>query len=246
MKSSGIYKIQSIIKPDRIYVGSAVNLEERWRKHKQHLRKQCHHNPKIQHHYNKYGEADLEFKVIVCCDKETLIAYEQFYIDALNPYFNICRNAGNTLGQKPWLGRKMSEETKKKLSIANKGKRKGIKGKPLSPERIQHLREINTGRKMSLESRQKMSAAKKGKPRAGRPHTEESKRKMSIARMGNKNALGAKRSPEVILQMSQRMKGKPSPFKGKHMTEEHKAKMIESRQRNRLLKELLQNTPSHV
>lgn len=246
MKASGIYRIQSTKKPERVYVGSAVNLEARWKEHLKQLRGHRHHSIKLQRHYDKYGEIDLTFNPIVCCDKENLITYEQFYIDALAPYFNICRNAGNTLGQKPWLGRKMSEETKKKLSIANKGKRKGIKGKPLSPERIQQLREINTGRKMSLESRMKMSAAKKGKARAGRPHTEESKRKMSIARMGNKNALGAKRSPEVILQMSLRMKGKPSPFKGRHMTDEHKAKMIATRQHNRLLKEQLLNTPSHV
>ena len=30
---TGIYKIQSIIKPERIYIGSAVYVDKRWKEH---------------------------------------------------------------------------------------------------------------------------------------------------------------------------------------------------------------------
>ena len=54
---SGIYKIQSIIKPERCYIGSAVNIQKRWRDHKRELRNNKHSNKKLQNHCNKYGES---------------------------------------------------------------------------------------------------------------------------------------------------------------------------------------------
>ena len=55
------------------------------------------------------------------------------------------------------LGKKTSEETKKKISIANLGRK-------VSNETREKLRIINLGRKHSKETLEKMSVAKKGKP----------------------------------------------------------------------------------
>ena len=66
-------------------------------------------------------------------------------------------------------GKTFSEETKKKISAAKKGKPAWNKGKP-SP---------NKGKKLSEEHKKKLSAALKGKP-----FSEETKRKMSEARKG--------------------------------------------------------------
>ena len=33
MKISGIYKIESKLKPERIYIGSTININIRWNKH---------------------------------------------------------------------------------------------------------------------------------------------------------------------------------------------------------------------
>jgi len=245
MNETGIYKIQSKLKTNRCYVGSAVNFKERRREHLKLLRGGRHHSIKLQRHYDKYGENDLIFSLIIGCDKEALIVHEQFYIDALSPYFNICRYAGNTIGQRPMLGKKCSDETKKKISIANKGRKHPYRKR--TPEQIEKTRQALLGRKRTPEAREKMSLAKKGKKLGPRgPITEETRRKMSISQKGNRNALGAKRSPETIMQMSLRMKGKPSCFKGRHMTSEHKTKMIATRKRNKLLKEQAQNIFSHV
>lgn len=99
-KYSGIYQIQSKIKPDRIYVGSAVYVTERRRIHLHDLRLNKHHSGRLQNHYNKYGEEDLVFSVLCKCEKEQLIQFEQYFIDFYHPYFNICQIAGSLLGTK--------------------------------------------------------------------------------------------------------------------------------------------------
>jgi group I intron endonuclease len=119
---SGIYKIQSISHPERCYIGSAVDITDRWRRHLKRLDKNNHHSHKLQRHYSKYGKEDLVFSIITPCDREDLkpikgiIRPEQFFIWAYDPYFNECKTAGSVLGYH-WT---TSDEHKRKLSIANK------------------------------------------------------------------------------------------------------------------------------
>jgi group I intron endonuclease len=115
-----IYKISSIIKPHRVYVGSAVNFKARKSVHISQLRSGKHHSKKLQRHFNKYGEGDIIFSVIESVDdKSFLIKREQFYIDAFSPYFNTCPTAGSNLGRK--FGA-FSKERSIKQSKALKGK----------------------------------------------------------------------------------------------------------------------------
>jgi len=97
---SAIYKIQSLIKPERVYIGSAINIGNRWNIHLFKLRRKEHHSLKLQNHFNKYGEADLQFSILLGCDKEDLIKTEQYFIDSYKPWFNICQFAGSPLGSK--------------------------------------------------------------------------------------------------------------------------------------------------
>ena len=80
----GIYKISSKIKPECIYLGSAVSIKKRWANHLSDLRKKKHHNNILQNHYTKYGEQDLVFSILLQCEKEDLIKNEQYFIDTLN------------------------------------------------------------------------------------------------------------------------------------------------------------------
>jgi len=61
---TGVYKIQSKIHPDRIYIGSTINITNRIKQHLDLLRRNRHFNKKLQLHYDKYGETDLEFEII--------------------------------------------------------------------------------------------------------------------------------------------------------------------------------------
>jgi group I intron endonuclease len=143
---TGIYKIQSIKKSDRIYIGSAINITDRWSLHLSKLKQGKHHSAKLQNHYNKYGKNDLQFSVLICCDKENLLANEQFFIDSYNPYFNICKKAGSMLGIKRGT---ISAEHKNNLSKALQGRKSPMKGKHLSEETKQLQREKHLGRHFS-------------------------------------------------------------------------------------------------
>jgi hypothetical protein len=132
MKISGIYKIQSIIKPQRCYIGSAVNIHKRWWNHAWELRNNRHHSIILQRHYNKYGEADLQFSVLLGCNKEDLVSIEQYFVDFYNPYFNINKITRRGYGM---LGLHHSNETKLLQSRSHKGCRawnKGTKGLSVS------------------------------------------------------------------------------------------------------------------
>ena len=145
MTLTGIYQIQSKVHPERIYIGSAVDIDDRWRCHLKKLRKNKHHSNKLQHHFNKYGITDLVFSIIALCSKEELrpvngiIWIEQFFILAYKfkgtnrPYFNMVDFAGSSLGYKftdkqrkrtsdGHRGISQSEETKKKKSDLFKGR----------------------------------------------------------------------------------------------------------------------------
>jgi len=153
MKVTGIYKIQSIKKPKRCYIGSAINIYSRWATHLSNLRKNTHHSIILQNHFNKYGESDLQFSILLGCEENELIRIEQYFIDSYKPYFNVCMYAfsrkgtklseearkkrslllkgnKNRLGKQPWnKGKHWSEEHKKKLSEAHKGQTAWNKGK---------------------------------------------------------------------------------------------------------------------
>lgn len=161
---SGIYIIKTKIN-NRFYIGSAVNLYSRKHTHLTHLRQNKHRNAKLQRFVNKYGIDNLFFECIELCEKEDLIIREQFYIDTLNPFYNIARIAGSTLGvkitkeqseklsklrkgKKFSLGRVLSQETKDKIS--KKAKERG-----LHPNFIKASIKANRGRKHTKESIEK-------------------------------------------------------------------------------------------
>lgn len=202
MRIGGIYKIQSVIKPERFYIGSAVYIKGRWSSHLNDLRKTKHHSPKLQYHFNKYGESDLVFITVEVCLKEFLISREQYYIDTLNPWFNIYKIAGSSAGHKQTeehkkklsiahTGKKLPEEQKIKIGLASKGNKYRL-GQTSSEETRKKISESNTGRVVSKETRNKISIT-----HLGRSKSEDARKKM----LGNKNGLGNKaHSGEVHTQ----------------------------------------------
>jgi NUMOD3 motif len=139
----------------------------------------------------------------------------------------------------------MSEETKqkireKKLGVprpawiiekmrqANIGRPSWIKGKHLSEEQKEKLREFRLGKKLSEETKRKISEAERGEknPFYGKKHSEETKRKISEANRGNPGPnKGKPMSEDTKRKLSEAKKGTPSTFKGKTHTKESKEKM---------------------
>jgi len=222
---SGIYQIQSKRKPERIYIGSAVNIHKRWGRHLFYLRKNKHPNKKLQRHYSKYGEVDLMFLILLGCEKIDLLKVEQYFLDSYRPYFNNSLTAGSTLGLKH------SEETRKKISETLKGKHPSEE----SRQKMRHPKSEETRRKISLnngmyseEARKKVSEALKGKH-----PSEEARRKMSEAHKGEKHPMfGRHHTKETKLKISKNhadIHGRKHPMYGKHHSEETKRKMSTAR-----------------
>lgn len=118
MNNSCIYIIKSVVRPDRFYIGSALNFKARIKKHRNDLINRNHHNAFLQNHFNKYGEIDLVYDIVeAVTEKDLLITREQFYIDTLNPFFNISKIAGSTLGIK------LTDKTKDKLKLKRVGEK---------------------------------------------------------------------------------------------------------------------------
>ena len=147
----GIYQIKNIINGD-FYIGSSNNINRRLYLHKYSLKKQNHHSIVLQRAFNKYGEENFEFVVLEECKNEELINKEQYYLDNLNPIYNINKIAENC------TGRILSEESRNKISIKNKGKKHTEDTK----KKLSEYRR-NNPLNFTNEIRQKISNSKKGK-----------------------------------------------------------------------------------
>lgn len=177
MRGSGIYKIQSKIKPKRFYIGSTACLRDRWLRHKRDLRGDKHHSVKLQRHVNKYGFDDLVFSVLELCLPDALIDREQYYLDKLKPYFNLYPTAGSCRGAKRGP---MPVEVRLKISLAQRGK----VGKKMTEEQRLKMIKAVTGLKRSEETKKRMSKWQKGKKRG--PLPEKVRKKMSESHKGTK------------------------------------------------------------
>ena len=121
--------------------------------------------------------------------------------------------------QHPMKGKHISDETKKKISIANIGDRNNMFGKNHTPEAIKKMTEARNNRPpVSMETRKKMSEAHKGKDT-----WNKGKKCPQIGRKGsvpwNKGKTGVC-SEETRKKMSESKKGSVPWNKGTGMTKE--------------------------
>lgn len=214
---AGIYQIKNIVN-GHIYIGSTIDFKKRWKAHKQELRTGSHHSIHLQRAWNMYGENAFEFSVLCeVDDTSSLLDVEQAYLDECAPEYNICSKAGSPLGVKH------TDETKRKLSEAHKGKQ-------MSEEARAKLSELNKGKHLSEEHKRKIGEANKGalSPNFGKHPSEEARRKNSDANKGSLNHnFGKHPSEETRLKMSEAHKGNTSCL-GNTLTEEHKRKLSEA------------------
>jgi len=196
----GIYGI-FCLSNNKIYIGSTKNMNKRFNDHRYILNINKHKNKHLQNAWNKYGKNNFKFKIIEKYDKydeNTILMSERKWINFYYPnIFNISLDPT----QNPMLGRKHSEESKKKMGEINKGNHYAL-GKRHS---------------LSKETRKRMSIAFKG-----RIFTEEHKRKISD---GGKGKHLGPLAEEHKRKIGKANKGKPSWSKGKKLSKEYGEKI---------------------
>jgi len=86
----------SIIK---LTFGSSIKIKTRWKTHQNKLSNNKHPNTHLQNTYNKYGESNFVYEILLNCAEEELLELEQYYIDYYQPEYNICKIAGSSRGR---------------------------------------------------------------------------------------------------------------------------------------------------
>lgn len=99
---SGIYRWVNKISNES-YVGSSVNLTNRFRRYYNinYLKgKIIKDNSRIYRALLKYSYSNFNLEILEYCNNECLKIREQYYLDLLEPEYNICKTAGSMLGFK--------------------------------------------------------------------------------------------------------------------------------------------------
>jgi group I intron endonuclease len=155
--TAGVYMIRNLVN-NKVYIGSSVDIADRWSIHRSDLGKHDHCNQHFQKAWYKYGSHNFSFEIIKELHfvekgdelkKRHLIDNEQIYLDLYESYkkengYNICRYAGSSLGYKH------SEEAKMKM-----------RGKKHTREHIEKNRLVHLGKHASAETKQKLSEIEK-------------------------------------------------------------------------------------
>ena len=201
MNTAVIYKIRNVVN-QKFYVGSTIDKKRRFRQHRRLLRRNAHHCKHLQAAWNKYGEDCFKFEVVECPIDESLVEAENRWLHEHfgKPYcYNAGSNADSPMRGKvgalhPQYGTTVSDEQKAKVSAGLK------KFYAENPE--QH-------------------------PRLGKAHTAEALQKIKENRTApagkNHYRYGKTVSDEVRAKISATQKGRPSPHKGKKMSEQGRA-----------------------
>lgn len=88
----GVYMIRNVYNK-RTYVGSSIQIRERWRQHRRRLRAGDHHSRALQNAWNSYGESAFEFFVIGRYDQAVIKEVEQYWIQNSQSYYNVDKSA---------------------------------------------------------------------------------------------------------------------------------------------------------
>lgn len=173
----GLYEIVNLINGLR-YVGSASNLNARWRAHKSYLSRGVHDNHYLQNAWNKYGADAFRFNVLMLTSKENKLLEEQKLLDLI--FAN--GTQGYNLSPKVeggFDGRTHSEESKHKIAL-------GRTGWKHTEETRQKISNSKKGGVLSEERKAQISMQVRGSgnPMYGKRHSDESKARMGLPKAG--------------------------------------------------------------
>ena len=190
-KATGIYGIYCAAN-NKIYIGQTKTIGgfvKRFRDHRNFLKKNDHANRHFQSCWNSHPEQFWLFfpieEIALTEPVEYFTEREDYWLDLIKEEFKLNSNTA-------YKAYRFSEEHKQNISIAKKKYYEthpsAQKGKKLSPEHIQNMRESRLGNVVSEETKQKLSIALSGdkNPMYGKKHSEETREKITKANLGRK------------------------------------------------------------
>lgn len=173
----GIYKITS--PTNKIYVGQSIDIEKRFSNYYT-LKKSTKTQTRLYNSFKKHKVENHNFEIICECDVNDLNDKERYYQDLYNV---IGKNGLNCkLTKSNDKSGKLSEETRKKMSVSKIGKKQSLIHK-------NKITETKIGRKLTDETKNKISISHKklgyefkkslGEKTKGWKHTEVCKKYFS-------------------------------------------------------------------
>jgi group I intron endonuclease len=148
---SGIYMITNKLTGD-IYIGQSKNISNRFKNYFNLSYLKSRDNYIINRALIKYEYSNFSVTILEYCDKSKLLVREQYYIDKLNPQYNILKIA------RSYLNSKHTEETKKLMSLNKQRCKNPLFGKFHKESSIELMRQKALNKKQSENIKLKMSA----------------------------------------------------------------------------------------
>lgn len=183
---SGIYLITCTANGSR-YVGSSKNIESRWAEHRKRLGLKTHFNPYMQRSWSKYGKDSFQIETLENVTEDRLLEREQYYIDTLNPEFNIAPYAGRPTTE----GIERTEQWLSNMSAGNKRHWRGLSDEEKAARVAKTSRPHTEESKKLISQKVRKAYAENRIPRKRKPLTEE--QKVNIL-AGMENHLSQKRA----------------------------------------------------
>jgi len=183
MTISGVYFIKNLTN-GKMYVGSSIDIDRRWKRHKVDLLAGRHHSKPLQNAFNKYGLNCFGYflaESATCTKKMAELEAKWIQmLDSVKNGYNInpfpyeiglmpkSEEHRKKIG-KAHVGRKLSEESKEKIRQKALGRKVG----PMSEEQKKKLSEIKKGWKMPEEGKEKLRAFRLGRKTGPMPESQK-------------------------------------------------------------------------
>lgn len=179
---TGIYRIRNL-QNNKCYIGSAAasgGINGRWSDHRLDLNKNQHHSKYLQRAWNKYGAENFVFEVLLYCDPENCLMYEQIAMDYFKPEYNIAPIAGSQLGYRHTEQGRLNSAANREYKI---GKDNQCFGRKHTPETIEFFqndprRKTNLGKNLSESQKSLISTRQMGEYNSRAKLTFEKVRKI--------------------------------------------------------------------
>ena len=151
----GIYEIRNNIN-NKFYIGSSINIKNRWRAHRSLLNRGIHPNIHLQFAWTRYGAENFSLNVLFECKSKQLLEKEQ---QILNDTKCTNRKIGYNVALEaiaPMMGRCHTEKSKQRMSEVKMGRHNSFFGKKHSRKTKNKIAQKKLGRKLAPEHRKKV------------------------------------------------------------------------------------------